>query len=202
MKRFIVLVLLVSFGLLSQQARASDSDDILVVAHQFLLDANMGDLDKLADISRPGDAALVPKPRSEEAAEMMKMKDRPELQKIRQELAAEIPKAFALGQPVISADGKSATVAIQPAQAEGRKYYELKAVYNAFMGDAYVLTKQGKSMPTLEEVQGRVLAADSPQQKWIDQKAANFANEAPALNFEKTAAGWKLNLQALFGKPS
>jgi hypothetical protein len=200
MTRFLVLVALGCFVLLVPRVHASDSDDITALARQFLLDANMGDLEKFADICRPGDVVLIPKPRSPEAADMMKMKDRPEMLVIRQKIAEEITNAFLLQQPVIAADGKTATLWVQPVQAEGRKFFELKAVYNMFMGQVYTMSKQGKPLPTLEEVQASVLAKDSIQQKLIEQKAGGFAKDTALLTFEKTVAGWKLNLQALFGQ--
>jgi hypothetical protein len=199
---FFAVLLLVAFPVFAQEKTAPGTDDdILHLARTFWVDLNLGDFEKFSALGRPEDSSVIPAPKENEAAGMLKMKDLPQLAGLRKEISDETAKAFTFSQPIIAADGKSAKVTVTQITSETRSLRELKMIYDVYMAAAYEASQAGKDPPTLESIRVQVLAPDSPAQKRIDGSTTELEKmKLPPLVFEKTAQGWRLNLKDILGQ--
>jgi hypothetical protein len=197
MKQIAAILLLVAvLSGLAPHACAGDADDVSKLAHDFVVSLATMDFDKLIAFGRPGDSAYFEKPPDEVLRQFRDMQNLAPMQEIRREIADELNKAVSLGPPAFTPDNSCAIVTATPVDAEARKLSELMVLYMTYVSAANQDKAQKQPMPKLEDIRARILVAGSPEQLQIDSLASSFPKLKARLQFEKTAAGWRVNLNA------
>jgi hypothetical protein len=201
MKAFLFAALLLGFPLLAQESSVPPTDQITTLAKAFIVDLNLGDYDKMADLVRPEDQSLLLKLQTEESEEMLKIINLPQLAQIRSALAEETAKANVFPQPQIAADGQTATVTMSMVPSETEKFLETKMIYEIFAKETLRAQQNGTSPPNLEIIKAEVQGPISLLHLKIELNAHEILNETPPpMNFEKTVQGWRMNIQQFFAK--
>jgi hypothetical protein len=196
---FFVLLLLISMPVFGQSPAPSDRDVILAMAREFWIDVSLGDVEKISVIGREEDVSVIPASRDGESAEMMKMKDLPQLAGERKEIRAAVQKAFTFSVSNLSPDEKSAEVTVAPVAFDLRDYTQHKAIYDSYLIDSYTAEQAGQQLPSMEGVASAIMVRGSVAQKRIDLKTAEMLHtQLTPLKFEKTDKGWRINLQKFF----
>jgi hypothetical protein len=181
----------------AQESSVSVKDEIAPLARNFLVDINLGDIEKFSDLARPEDLPHLPKPRDAEAAEKMKLKDLPQLLSVRAEVATETVKLLIFSDPQITADGKAAIVTTTMMPSESRNFVQAKLLYDLYIQEAYKAQLAGRELPSVDSI--RQVVNGPVLQMGITVKAKlQLTMTLPQIYFEKTAIGWRIDFQKSF----
>jgi hypothetical protein len=197
MKRILTIVLLGSIlSTLTSRARAGDADDVSKLARGFMVTLACLDYDKIAAFGRPQDVNAFPKPPDEVLNQFRDLQNLADVQDLRRQIADQANKAIALDPPAFTPDNTCAIVTAAPVMAEARKFFELMLLYVTYVTTVQENKAQKLPMPKLEDIRASILAPGSPEQRQIDMEIATLPKLKVRLQFEKGAAGWRVNLHA------
>jgi hypothetical protein len=184
-----LVVWILPLALLAQSGPPDDKAAILSEAKDVLIDVKLGDLEKLPPLSRPEDAP--PKELDEISRQV---RDDPLLIPVRANLTEKLLAATTLQDPQIAPDGQTAKVSMTLVPEKLHAYLEAYMTYDIYLKEAIRAKRANQPPPDLDIIEGSVKGWIL--QRSIDARVLLLERYAPpVMEFEKTAAGWRLNLQ-------
>ncbi len=194
----LIALLFIGLPLPAQDSSGNAGEQIMSLVKAFIVELSLGDYDKMSDLVKPDDLALLI-PKTDEAKEMMNLKNLPLLAPVREDLRAKVIKAASFSDPQIAVDGMSAIVTMKMVPDAAQDYVTTKTIYEVYLKEAYRAKKAGAEPPSLDVIKstmhGTFMQID------IGLKVRLLLSQTPPpLVIEKTALGWRINLQKFLSK--